>query len=260
MERYGLPGEVGFRTGKRGLLKGRPTLVLIHGAGGSAQNFLPQLRFLDRNLNVLALELPGHGGSKGPGKQTIAEYARWVHETLKGPYFESFFLGGHSMGGAVSLETGRRYPENISGLILMATGAKMEVSPQILRGLAEDPHETIIKINRWCYPKGTSPHLIELAARLMEQTPASTILKDFEACHRFNRLEEIRQIRRPALILVGDQDVMTPPDYSRYLSEQISSSSLTIIPGAGHMVMLDKPRETNQAVWDFIAARSSAGR
>jgi pimeloyl-ACP methyl ester carboxylesterase len=260
MERYGLPGEVGFRTGERGLLKGRPTLVLIHGAGGSAQIFLLQLRFLDRNLNVLALELPGHGGSGGDGRQTIAEYAQWVHETLNGPYFESFFLGGHSMGGAVSLEMGWRYPEKISGLILMAAGAKMEVSPNILRGLAEDPHETIVKINQWCYPKGTNPHIIELAARLMEQTPAPTILKDFEACHRFNRLEEVRQIRRPTLILVGDQDVMTPPDYSRYLSEQIPSSSLTIIPGAGHMVMLDKPKEVNLAVWDFISAQSSTDR
>jgi pimeloyl-ACP methyl ester carboxylesterase len=161
-------------------------------------------------------------------------------------------LGGHSMGGAVSLEVGLGFPEKVSGIILMACGARFGVSPKILEGLRENPHETLVRINQGCYPKGTDPILIAQAVRMMEQTPASVTLKDFLACDRFHRQEEVQEIKIPTLILAGDQDVMTPPSYSQFLHEQISSSRLTIIPGAGHMVMLEKPREVNQAILEFI--------
>ena len=252
MERYGLPPEVGFKTGKRGILPERPTLVLIHGAGGNAQNFLPQLRVLDRNLNVLALELPGHGMTPGTGCEHIEDYADWVQQCLERFAVGSYFLGGHSMGGAVSLEVGLGFPEKVSGIILIASGARFGVSSKILEGLRENPHETLVRINQWCYPKGTDPILIAQAVRMMEQTPASVTRNDFLACDRYQCREEVHQLTIPTLILVGEQDIMTPPSYSRFLHETISSACLTIIPGAGHMVMLEKPREVNQAILEFV--------
>jgi len=252
MERYGLPSEVRFLTGKSGMIPDRPTLILIHGAGGNSSNFLPQIRDLDRLFNILVLELPGHGNTTGPGRQTIDSYADWLHETLSNLFFNTFFLGGHSMGGAISLEMGLRYPDKIQGLILIATGATLGVSPKILTGLQEQPHQTLVKISQWSYAKGTDPQVIAQSIQLLEQTPVSVIYENFLACNQFNREEEIVQIKSPTLILVGEQDVMSPPGSSRYLHEKIPSSRLTIIPGAGHMVMLEKYKEVNQAILDFI--------
>ncbi len=68
-------------------------------------------------MNVLALDLPGHGNTPGPGKASVALYADWVYQTLTDFFIDPFFLGGHSMGGAITLEIGLRYPEKIQGLI-----------------------------------------------------------------------------------------------------------------------------------------------
>jgi pimeloyl-ACP methyl ester carboxylesterase len=256
MDRYDLIPEVGYRTGHSGMVPRRPTLILIHGAGGSSQSFLPQIRGLDRFINILALDLPGHGNTPGPGRQAIATYADWVHETLAGPFPESFFLGGHSMGGAISLEMGLRFPNKIQGLILIATGATLGVSPKLLTGLQEQPHQTIGKINEWSYAKGTDPQIIAQSIQLMEQTPVSVIQGDFQACSQFQRQDEIGGIKAPTLILVGDQDVMTPPGSSRFLQEKIPASQLAVIPGSGHMIMLEKHQEVNQAIREFILPKA----
>jgi pimeloyl-ACP methyl ester carboxylesterase len=249
---YGLPSKIGYRTGASGYDPNRPTLVLIHGAGGSSQSFQPQIRGLDHDLNILALELPGHGRTPGPGKSSIAAYAEWVQEIISGSSIESFYLGGHSMGGAISLEMALRFPDKMEGLILLATGATMAVSSKILTGLKEQPDQTIEKINQWCYPKGTAPQLIAQSIQLMKLTPASVILDDFKACNQFHRESEITAIRVPTLILVGEEDIMTPPDFSHFLHKNIPSSQIAVIPGSGHMIMLEKHQEVNQAVKAFI--------
>jgi pimeloyl-ACP methyl ester carboxylesterase len=256
MDQYGLPTGVGYRTGHSGIVPTRPTLVLIHGAGGSSQSFLPQIRGLDRFLNILAVDLPGHGNTPGPGRRAIASYTDWVHETLTGSFLESFFLGGHSMGGAITLEMGLRFPNKIQGLILIATGASLGVSPKLLTGLQEQPHQAISKINEWSYAKGTDPQIIAQSIQLMEKTPVSVIQDDFQACNQFQRQDEIGGIKAPTLILVGDQDVMTPPSSSRFLQEKIPASQLIVIPGSGHMIMLEKHREVNQAIREFILPKA----
>jgi pimeloyl-ACP methyl ester carboxylesterase len=256
MDRYGLAPGLGYRTGSSGLIPKRPTLVLIHGAGGSSNSFLPQIRGLDPSMNIFALELPGHGNTPGPGSSSITSYADWVHETLAGPFFESFFLGGHSMGGAISLEMGLRFSNKIQGLILISTGATLGVSPKLLTGLQEQPHQTLVKINEWSYAKGTDPKVIAQSIQLMEQTPLSVILEDFQACNQFQRQDEVVGIKMPTLILVGDQDVMTPPDSSRFLQEKIPASQLVIISGSGHMVMLENHQEVNQAIREFISSKA----
>jgi len=253
MDHLGLPSNVGYRTGEKGLSPGRPTLILLHGAGGSSQTFLHQLRLLDRTMNVVAVELPGHGGTPGPGRDTISSYATWMEETLSAFPIESFFLGGHSMGGAIALELALRSWSRIKGLILIATGAELRVSAKILEGLAKAPEPTLALVNQWCFPPDTDPLLIQQSLELMRQTPIQVIYNDFQACNRFDRLENIATITLPTLILVGERDAMTPPAFSEALQKEILHSKLVLVPGAGHLVILEKPREVNQAIEDFVS-------
>ena len=256
MGNNGLPSNVGYKTGEKGISPDRPTLVLIHGAGGSSQTFLHQLRRLDRTMNVVALELPGHGSTPGPGRDTISSYANWVEKAFSAFPFESFFLGGHSMGGAIALELALRSWSRIKGLILIATGAELPVSVKIIEGLARDPEPTLALINKWCFPLDTDPLLIQQSLELMRQTPIQVIYNDFQACNRFDRLENVSTITWPTLILVGDRDVMTPPAFSEALQREIPNSKLILVPGAGHLLMLEKPREVNQALEAFVTEGS----
>jgi len=257
MNKFSLLPDVGYKTGEKGILPDRPTLVLLHGAGGSAQTFLHQLRQLDRSMNVLALDLPGHGQTPGPGRDTISGYADWVEESLTGFPVKPFFLGGHSMGGALCQELALRSSLPIKGLILISTGDELNVSPKILEGLLEKPDQTLALINRWCFPKDTDPMIIQQSVRMMKQTPLPVIANDFVACNRFNRAENLPTITLPTLIVVGEQDVMTPPTFSRNLNQKILSSQWVTIPGAGHMVMLEKPREVNRAIETFVSEQST---
>jgi len=251
-----LPSNVGFKIGEQGILPDRATLVLVHGAGGSSPTFLHQVRALDRSLNILALDLPGHGNTPGPGLDTISAYANWVEQALSNSTIPSYFLGGHSMGGAICQELAWRSSLPLKGLILISTGEELNVSPQILEGLLTKPDQTLTLINQWCFPKNTDPLLIQQSVELMKQTPIPIITNDFIACNRFNRSENISTITPPTLIIVGEEDQMTPPAFSQGLNKKIFSSRLVVVPGAGHLVMLEKPREVNQAIEAFVTELS----
>jgi len=256
MSQFGLSSDAGYKTGEKGILPERPTLILLHGAGGSSQTFLHQVRALDRSLNILALDLPGHGNTPGPGFDTISAYAHWVEQALSGSTIPSYFLGGHSMGGAICQEMAWHSSLPLKGLILISTGEELNVSPQILEGLLTKPDQTLTLINQWCFPKNTDPLLIQQSVELMKQTPIPIITNDFIACNRFNRSENISTITPPTLIIVGEEDQMTPPAFSQSLNKKIFSSRLVVVPGAGHLVMLEKPREVNQAIEAFVTELS----
>jgi pimeloyl-ACP methyl ester carboxylesterase len=247
-----LPSNVGFKIGEQGILPDRPTLVLVHGAGSSSQTFLHQVRALDRSLNILALDLPGHGNTPGPGLDTISGYANWVERALSGITIPPYFLGGHSMGGAIAQELALRSSLPLKGLILISTGEKLNVSAKFLEGLLTDPDQTLALINRWCFPKNTDPLLIQQSVQLMKQTPIPVITSDFIACNRFDRSENISTIALPTLIIVGEEDKMTPPAFSQSLNQKVFSSRLVVVSGTGHMVMLEKPREVNQVIEGFV--------
>ena len=110
--------QVGYLTGDMGFLDGRANLVMVHGAGGNAMIWQNQIRFLDKDLNVLALDLPGHGKSKGEGYNSIQEYAQWLGDILRNIFDEPIFLMGHSMGGAIVQEAAFTYPDILKGIIL----------------------------------------------------------------------------------------------------------------------------------------------
>jgi pimeloyl-ACP methyl ester carboxylesterase len=260
MENFGLPPEVGCRFGASGFKPDRPTLVMIHGAGGNSLSFLPQIRQLDRQVNILALDLPGHGETPGSGLASISDYANWVFEILKVSEIQDYFLMGHSMGGAICLEMALGFPRGIQGLILLSTAAYFPASSETAADFGRDPQETLARINRQAYNKETPDTVISQSLKIFMQTPMAVIQGDFQACSRFDFREEIKKLQCPTLIMVGDQDISTPPEFSEYLKSRIPESNLLILPGAAHMITLEKPKEVNQAVGDFILKNTGSGQ
>jgi pimeloyl-ACP methyl ester carboxylesterase len=98
--------------------------------------------------------------------------------------------------------------------------------------------------------------LIRQSLELLQQVPVQVVYNDFQACNRFDRSESAMTITLPTLILVGAGDVMTPPAFSEALQKKILNSKLVQVPGAGHLVMLEKPREVNQALENFVSVQS----
>ena len=97
-------------------------LVFLHGAGNSSLSFYYQLRHF---RNSKALDLPGH--PDGVPCDSIEGYVEWVRGFIKARRYKDVVLCGHSMGGAIAQMYALRYPEEIRGLILIGTGAKLKV-------------------------------------------------------------------------------------------------------------------------------------
>jgi len=246
--------KIGLELGKTPFDPARPSLLLVHGAGGRGDGWLPQLSGLAREVNAAALDLPGHGHSPGPGLESIAAYAAWVMDFLAaGPVRP--VLMGHSMGGAIAQTVALTRPELLKGLILVGTGARLRVAPAILDGIKRDFRATVELIVGYAYAPGADPALIKEGTRRLLQNRPEVLWGDFRACDKFDVLGRLGEIRLPTLIVVGEKDMLTPLKYSQFLAERIPGAVLELVPDAGHMVFLEQYQEFNRTVLDFMAQR-----
>lgn len=232
---------------------GRPPLVLIHGAGGSHLHWPLPVRRLPGET-VYALDLPGHGRSGGVGRQIIADYAGAVLDWLDGMLINQAILVGHSMGGAIAQTLALTAPENVAGLVLVGTGARLPVNEAILQGtLSESAFpDTVAQIIKWAFALNAPAQLTRLAHQRMLEVRPTVVHADFLACSTFDVTETIGAVVTPALVIWGAVDKMVPERASRFLAEKIAGATLKVIPDAGHMVMLEQPQAVAEAVAGFM--------
>jgi pimeloyl-ACP methyl ester carboxylesterase len=197
----------------------------------------------------LAVELPGH--PSGPGCSTIEDYASSVEEHIREKTLKDPVLVGHSMGGAIAITIALKNSD-LAGLVLVGTGARLRVDPNILTGIKENYEDVSKLVGRWSVSPSSDPIIAERIAEDLLNVKPEVAYGDFIACDRFDRMNDVQKITCKTLIVVGADDRMTPVKYSQYLHEKIVNSSLVVISDAGHNVMLEKHREFNAAVEAFL--------
>jgi len=185
---------------------------------------------------------------------SIEEYAQKLVEWLDLLDLGDVVLVGHSMGGAISMMVALESPQYVRGLVLVGSGARLRVSPQILALTEnEDLYQQAAElVTQWAFGSHADARMMELAQRRMAEVPARVLHADFIACDHFDVMDRLEKISAPTLVLCGDQDQMTPVKYSQYLAENISHARLVVIEDAGHMVMLEKPQEVGGHIRNFI--------
>lgn len=250
-----------------------PVVVLLHGFPLSREMWSEQIRTLGACYRVIAPDLRGHGQSPCPdGAYTMDEMADDVVELLdRLEVREPVVLGGLSMGGYVALALVMRYPERVRGLMLIDTRAaadppetarvREETAREVLRdGSPRAVTETMVPRLFGKTTLGKQPQKVEPILTVMETTSVQGIAGALRgmAC-RPDRRGDLSRIGVPTLVIVGEDDVISPPSEASEIAAAIPGARLEVIPQAGHLAPYENPGATNGVILRFLEELKQGG-
>ncbi len=255
---------------------GTPVL-LVHGVTLSVDVWAYQLRDLADRHRVVAMDQRGHGrsrpGTAGYGFERLGSDVLAVLDALD---LQRAIVVGHSMGGMVVLQLAAEHPaaltRRVAGLVLVATSGGpvtrlpgwdaviTVLSPGIEHGLARSENK-----GRLLSPTGNLAYLssrlafgacpvpaqVELTRQMARAISPLTVAGLWASVLGFNTHDSLGTIDLPVLVVVGTQDHLTPPWNARRLMAVLPRATLLELAGCGHMVMLERRREFNDAVASF---------
>lgn len=245
-------------TGGRPFDPDRPAVVFLHGAGMDHTIWALQTRyFAHHGRSVLAVDLPGHGRSEGPALDSIGALADWLGRLLDAAEAGEAALVGHSMGALIALAGAAALGPRVRALALLGVAPRMPVHPDLLAGAEADDHLAFDLVTSWGHgPNGhlgghRAPGLWMMggAERLLERTAPGVLHADLAACNAFEEAADAAaKVACPCLIIIGEEDRMTPAKAGRKLAGITRGAQVTTIPACGHMMMLEKPDATLDAL------------
>jgi len=226
-----------------------------------------QLALAGHGWHVIAPNVRGVDGQDGdPPANTIDDYAADVIDLLDGLHIEDAVIGGLSMGGYVAFAILRHAPRYIRGLILADTRPQAD-TPEGLegrrrmlalvqsRGADAVADEMIPKLLGETTRK-ERPEVITHVRGLIRANSADAIAGGIRALMgRPDSTPDLASIHVPTLILVGDEDAITPPSVAEDLKSRIAGAELVRIPSAGHLANLEHPEAFNAALARFLEHR-----
>jgi len=239
-------------------------VALLHGFPFNHSMWREQVEMLSRTHRVITPDLRGHGGTAATGgAATMEEMAQDVAALLDQLSIERAVFGALSMGGYVALAFYQLFPRRVRALILADTrphadtGEARANREAMARRALEEGMETVAEA---MLPKLLAPATLsdrpEIAARVREMIlstqpeGAAAALRGMAI--RKDQTSLLSEIIAPTLILVGGEDILTPPADAELMHREIRGSQLVVIEGAGHVSNIERPSEFNNAITDFL--------
>jgi 3-oxoadipate enol-lactonase len=242
-------------------------VVLLHGYPLDGAMWSGVARALAQGLRALKPDLPGHGENVAPAASSIegqADFLEALLAALPGPVG----LAGFSMGGYAALALMKRRPEKVRALALVDTRAGAD--DEAGRARRDEAIATVraggvapiaeAMLGKLLSPEGLKKaDLVERASRIMTRQKAETVAADLVCMRdRPDQTASLSSMTVPTLVLVGELDVLTPPSESQTMAAAIPGARLVVVPGAGHLSPMERPRAVAAAIGDFFAPALSA--
>lgn len=240
------------------------SLVFVHAFPLSQCMWEPQVKALSQNYRVITLDLRGHGESDTLlWNFTLEDYANDIYELLRHVNVQQATFIGLSMGGYILFAFYRLFPTMVRRLVLADTRAQAdtEESKAGRLAMAQTAYtQGPTAIADMMIPKLLTATTIENRKDLLEQVRAmiiknqsSGIIVDLMVmAARPDSTALLTQIACPTLVIVGEEDVATPPTESQYMVERIPHAQLITIPNAGHLSNVEQANVFNQALEVFL--------
>lgn len=243
-----------------------PPLVLLHAFPLHRGMWAAQQKDFSKRHRVITPDFRGFGESQGAEEDStmdlMADDLRGLLDALK---LERIVLGGLSMGGYVSFAFYRRYPERVAALILADTRATPDTPDgrkqrhDLAAAAERQGSEAVAErmVTRLLAPSTPDrrPDIVaQVREMILSNSPAALARALRGMAARADSTPTLKTIKCPTLVLVGEEDILTPPADSEALAKGIQYAKLERIRGAGHLANLEQPGPFNRAVSEFLGS------
>jgi len=250
-------------------------VLLIHGLGGSVENWMYNINVLAQYHRVYAIDLAGFGRSdKTQILTSFSQGAQFVHDFMEVQQINKATLVGHSMGGGVTLQFVIQYPDRIEKMVLVdSVGLGREIhfivrliSLPLIGELLTRPSRngTVQLLKLYVYdPTLLADELIELLYQLTSLPGAQ---KSFLSCLRSgvsflgfraaairSIIDNLTSIAIPTLVVWGEQDQILPVAHAYFAKDRIPNTELQILDPCGHIPQMERPEDFNRLLLEFLA-------
>ena len=251
-----------------------PTILCVHGLTASRHDWGPLAPLLvDAGFQLVAIDQRGHGdstaGRSGYGSTQLGHDLAFVLDSLD---IEAVALMGHSMGGMASMSYAVDYEEDfrrrIGALVLLATAGSLKTGRHSLGlrlggiGIPESlrPPTERLRVAAGLGAFGANPslHMIDEAIRSYENCADDVRLAATAELRGHDVLDKLSSVIAPAMVVGGTRDQLIRPFQVRQLADALERAELTMLDGAGHMLIWERHRDIAERVVDFLG-RNSAG-
>jgi 3-oxoadipate enol-lactonase len=244
---------------------GEPVLFL-HGFPHSRAIWEPQLAGLACAASCIAPDLRGFGQSEARGPFTMEQYADDAAALLDAERVSQSVVVGLSMGGYIAFAMWRRHPERIRGLVLADTRASADDATARERRLhlmelarqagSAAVAEAMLPAMIGASTRKRHPQLVESLRRLMALASVEGICGALQAMlDRVDATALLPHIHVPTLVVVGDEDSITPPAEAQRMAEALPRGHLEVIAEAGHLSSYERPAAFNRLLCEFLEQR-----
>lgn len=256
---------------------GSQTIILVHGLGSYLPAWKKNIPALSKDFRVIALDLPGYGrSSKGPWEGSLQFFANTVMELADSLGIQKFVLGGHSMGGQITMIAALTYPGRVQKLVLVAPAGfetfhdgekewfRSVATPTLSKAANAKNIQENVAINFYEMPEDAEFMIRDrIAMRTAEDFDgyAYIIAESIKAMVDRPVYDYLGQIRQPVLIFFGESDQLIPNRFltggkTETIAEQgharLPNSTLYMVPEAGHFMHFEQSEFFNEKVKEFL--------
>jgi len=240
-------------------------ILFIAGLSVGQQLWAPLVEHLSHQYECITFDGRGIGqSSKPPSGYTIPDLTRDALGLLDSLSISRAHVVGMSMGGLIAQDMALQRPEIISGLVLVGSFAKTSARGDLIQETRKmmqkrlSPYEYFLVQATWMFAPDTlsKPGFAEDYARKAADNPHPQAKHAFEqladGARQFDTRARLKDISRPTLVLVGEEDIMATPSQSRVLAEGIPGAEMVVLPNLGHFLTSEDPKKFADCVDSFL--------
>ena len=240
-----------------------PPVVFLHGIGGGAGSWAPQLETLAERYRVIALDLPGYEQYEPLGNLSFPALANALTRFLDHLSLEKVHLVGHSIGGMIAQEFAAGQSGRLCSLTLSATSPAFgnpdgDFQKKFIAARLGpiEAGKTMADIAETVVPElvgaKASPEAIQLAKSCMSKVPPATYSAMMHCLITFDRKADLANIAVPTMVLAGEDDTQAPAPMMERMATRIPGARFVCIPGAGHLANIEQPSVFDSALTTFF--------